>query len=402
MVKLSEQVEITEKERKWMRAEYDKVYGEVMQQWAKKYGTSSTEPPKIVYVMNIYEERMPQVKTCIKRVRPHVDRCIIVVDDSVTRKSKNWLRKYNCEIHYRKWDNHFSKQRNAYLDPLKEGEWVLVSDPDELHSETLVKNLRKICAEADKQGINMLGINSHDLTIHPDNSQTNVVSNWFKNLLFKFEEGVRYVGCVHETLLQGIHGWRPANLDKKYYYEHIKSYVEVKERGARNVFCGGGGNNVLDRNPMYVELHTVTDKYGAKDWPTLRDFLRMPFKHRKETEWWTKIKEIAIKHRNDSGWDWENESRDLFLWLKAIHPDEFKDWESSPQPPSKGSPAEVMSYVEEQYLKVLGRNADDVGKQSYTQAILQGQIKREDLLGILKNSDEYKTKVGREHGLGRN
>jgi len=387
-------MEITDKEREWMREQYDNLYKDVMKQWNQQYGKPNAEPPKIVYCMTFYEERMAQVRKCVKKARPYVDRIIIVYDFSVSEQSKEWLITRGCELYYRKWDNHFSKQRNAYLDQVKEGEWVLVSDPDELHSLSLLKDLRKICHEADKQGINMLGINAHDITTQLDGSVTNTVSNWFKNLLFKYEEGVRYVGCVHETLLPGIHGWRPANLDKKYYYEHIKSMVEVKERGARNVFCGGGGNNVKDKNPMYDELHKLCDEYGIKDWPTLREVVRKgTWEEIKEDSFFDKLRNIALKHRNDSGWDWENESRDWFLWLKAIYPQAFKEWESTPQMPSKGSPPEVMAYVEEQYLKILGRNADDTGKQAYTEAIIQGKISREDLPEILRTSEEYKQKI---------
>jgi hypothetical protein len=70
----------------------------------------------------------------------------------------------------------------------------------------------------------------------------------------------------------------------------------------------------------------------------------------------------------------------------------MEGWESKPEPPSRGSPPEVMSFVEEQYKQVLGRHADTVGKQNYTDAILRGVIKREDLPAILRNSEEYKEK----------
>jgi len=380
--------EPTQEELKKAREQLMQMAEEAERQWLAERTNKSATPPKIVYAMNFYEERMSQVKECVQRVRPYVDRCILVYDDTVTEKSKKWLEQWGCELYYRKWDNHFSKQRNAYLEPVNEGDWVLVSDPDELFCTELLKDLRKILTEAQKSGINILGINAHDITTELDGKVTETVSDWFKQLLFQYEEGVRYVGCVHETLLPSIHGWRAANLDKRYYYEHIKSMVEIKERGARNVFCGGGGNNVKDKNPMYVELHKWAGN-GFTSWPALRDFIRY---HDRLNHDWQELKDIIIQHRNDSGWDWENESRDFFLWCKALFPEEFKKWESTPQPPSSGSPPEVMCYVEEQYLAVLGRNADDAGKLTYTQAIIAGSIKREDLPTILKNSDEYKQK----------
>jgi len=383
--------EPTPEELKKVREDLMRIAEDAERQWLAECMNQSTTPPKIVYAMNFYEERMPQVKQCIERVRPYVDRCVLVYDDTVTEESKKWLKQWGCELYYRKWDNHFSKQRNAYLEPINEGEWVLVSDPDELFCTELLKDLRKILTEAQKSGINILGINAHDITTELDGRVTRSVSDWFKQLLFQYEEGVRYVGCVHETLLPSVHGWRAANLDKRYYYEHIKSMIEIKERGARNVFCGGGGNNVKDKNRMYVELHRWADKHMFTDWPAVRAFIRT---HGTASITWQELKGIIITHRNDSGWDWENESRDFFLWCKALFPEEFAEWFSTPTQPSEGSPPEVMAYVEEQYLKVLGRNADDVGKQEYMRAILQGRIKREELPKILENSEEYKTKHG--------
>lgn len=390
VVELVEEAEITEKERE----KIEKDFKEIIRAFEKEHmrvKKEVTEPPKIVYCMAIYGERYIQVLACLNRVRTYVDRCVIVVDDSVTEDEKIQLRQWGCSIRYRKWDNHFSKQRNEYLEGVNEGEWVLVSDPDELHSQSLMDDLKKIVTQAEEREINILGINAHDITTELDGTLTETVSNWHKQLLFKFEEGVRYVGVVHETLLPGVHGWRAADLDKHYYYEHIKSMVEIKERGARNVFCGGGGNNVLDKNPMYIELHAWANTHGIKDWAEIRKLVRF---HPHHSDQWKELRDIIVKHRNDSGWDWENESRDFFLWCKALHPREFQSWEATPKPPSSGSPPEVMAYVEEQYLKMLGRNADDAGKQDYTQAILQGRIPREGLAKILMESKEYKQKHG--------
>jgi hypothetical protein len=383
---------MTSEEQKEVLAEAQEVINDAEEQWKaarRRRAGIIIEPPKVVYCMAIYEERMDQVLTCLKRVRPYVDRCVIVVDESVTPESKEALSKWGCKVVFRHWDDHFSKQRNMYLENLREGEWALVSDPDELFSESLMQDLKKIVLASEQEGFNSLSINAHDITTQLDGQVTSTTSDWFKQLLFRYEEGVRYVGCVHETLLPGIHGWHTTNLKPKYYYEHFKSMIEVKERGARNIFCGGGGNNVKNINPMYDELHHASDRLGITRWPDMRKYIR-------EGQLDPELKEIIVKHRNDSGWDWENESRDWFLWCKAILPDQFKEWESTPQPPSVGSPPEVMAYVEEQYLKMLNRNADEGGKRSYTEAIITGRINREDLPNILKTSQEYKERHGDE------
>ena len=59
-----------------------------------------------------------------------------------------------------------------------------------------------------------------------------------------------------------------------------------------------------------------------------------------------------------------------------------------------GSPPEVMRFVEEKYKEVLGRHADQPGKEMYTRAILEGKLKREDLANVLRASPEYEQKKG--------
>jgi hypothetical protein len=381
-------VEVSEEEKKEVYQKVVAFQAEVLASWRKSFVNPNAEPVKIVYCMNFYAERVAQVAKCLRRVAPHLDRCVLVHDGTPKPSEIDilyQLSKKKAEFYYREWDDHFSKQRNAYLDHVKEGEWVCVSDPDELFSLSFLQEIREILTQAEKEGVNILGINAHDITTELDGTVTKTVSNWFKQLIFKFEEGVRYVGCVHETLLPGLHGWRSANLDPHYYYEHHKSMLEVKERGARNVFAGGGGNNVVQINPMYTEWHRIADRLGIKTWPQMRSYIRKGNVH-------LELKHLFIKYRNSSGWDWENESRDPFIWYKALFPEEMNRWDSNPQPPSKGSPPEVMSYVEEQYLKILGRNADDHGKKAYTDAILRGAIKREDLPNVLLSSEEYKQK----------
>ena len=161
--------------------------------------------------------------------------------------------------------------------------------------------------------------------------------------------------------------------------------LEVRERGARNVYCGGGGNNVLDKNPMYIAWHRIADILGITDWPSMRDYMR-------KGNIDEGLKLLLIEHRNDSGWDYQNESRDPFIWYKALFPEEMKNWESQPEPPAQGSPPEVMAFVEQQYKAILNRDADTAGKTAYTDAILRGVIPREGLAQILMNSDEYKQK----------
>lgn len=62
------------------------------------------------------------------------------------------------------------------------------------------------------------------------------------------------------------------------------------------------------------------------------------------------------------------------------------------KPPKLGGDEELNYYVEQTYLNILCRGADDGGKRRYVDMIKKGLIKREDLVEIFRNSEEYKNK----------
>lgn len=339
----------------------------------------------IVFVQASYWERRDQTLECIRRVHDYVDRIVIVAPDYPTDFFKDYPK---VELYTVPWQDDFPAYRNEYLRRCDPGDWVCVADPDEWYGPELCKDLRRLTEEADQQKTYSLLVNSHDITMMPDGKLEESISNFFKNLIFKMAEGVRYKGVgsqqlVHETLI--VPPSASVSLPRKYYYEHHKSWVEIKERGARNVWIAGGGNNVGDRNPRWRPLRRITDRLGLKSWPEVREYVR-----RGNVD--PELKEWIISTKDLMGWDYTNETRDWFLWYKLIHSEELQGIESNPTVPEFGSPPEVMSYVEECYKKVLGRHADDRGKEHYTRLILAGHIRRQDLPQILMSSQEYAEK----------
>lgn len=342
----------------------------------------------LVFCQGSYFERKDQTLECVKRLHEFVDRIIIIAPDFPPDFFKEWSK---VELHTIPWGDNFPEYRNEYLKRCILGDWVCVADPDEWYGPEVCRDLRQLTSEADEKEIGLLLVNSHDIEIQLDGKVDKRISNFFKNLIFKYQPEVHYEGVgeaknVHETLIFPP-GTKQATLPRKYYYEHIKTWVEIKERGARNVWIGGGGNNVGYKNPMFVELRQITDRLGLKTWPDVREYIR-----RGNVD--SELKEVILKHKDDCGWDWENESRDWFLWYQLVHASEFEGVESQPKEPSLGSPPEVMAWVEKCYLEILGRQADTSGKTAYTNAILAGKIKRGDLPNILKSGDEYKQKFG--------
>lgn len=343
----------------------------------------------IVGCIGVYGERVEQALVGINRLRPHTDRYVVIVDDSVTEEQREQLKAAGCEVYYNKWEDSMVKMRNQYLAKVQTGDWVVVHDPDEWFNEDFCKNVKKILAQVESKPIDVLLINSHDTFMGKDGKSTTTTSDFFKNLIFHKRAGTHYEGVgevkeVHETLI--IPGMQQqAQLDKRWWYEHVKYWWEVWERAARNVFMGGGGNNAGQKNPSWLALRKICDDLDLKNWPTAREYFRKGGIHKGLKEW--------LWANRFEGWDYQHEMLEFGRWyFEYLHPEEAEGWAAVTEL-TPDSPPEVMRFVEETYRKVLGRDADQEGKQAYTQAILAKEIQREQLPTILLHSKEHVEKA---------
>ena len=346
----------------------------------------------IKFCQGTYAERIPQTKACLERIAPHVDECVIIADETITFEQARELGEIHPSVGVAShpWEDSMPKMRNQYLEKCSLGDWVIVSDPDEIFCEEFCRNIREICRKAEENGIGLLLINSHDIWQRVDGNRSESVSNFFKNLIFRYWEGVRYEGVgaektVHETLILPP-DTKTVALPRKYYYEHLKTEVEVWERAFRNVWIAGGGNNVGEKNPRWSRLRFITHFLELKTWPQVREYLRTGNIDSELRKW-------VVDCRLEKGWDWQNEMQDCFRFYKVLHPGEMEGLEIPENlKPFPGSPPEVTAFVEKTYLEVMGRHADDRGKTAYANAILEGKLRREDLAGHLKRSTEYQEK----------
>ena len=351
----------------------------------------------IVFCQGSYFERAGQTEVCLKTVHNYVDRIVLIYDETYPQsKIDEWKKAYaKLDAYFDPWKDSMPEMRNTYLSKLEEGDWALVSDPDEVFDEHFLRNLRLLIENAERNGVNQLLINSHDVDEEEDGTLEEGVSDFFKALLFKIggDAGqVYYMGVglsknVHETLCGN---WRPQVLPKEYFYRHYKKFHEVWERGFRNFWMGGGGNNVGpvlpngQPNKPWFSLRAITDRLGLKRWGDVREYMRKGNIDEEFKRWL-----IDNRNWNDVP-DMASEIREGFKWYKWLHPEEFAGLNSNPQPPLMGSWGEVRQFVHQCYREVLGRDSDEEGREFYTQAILSGKLKREELPNILRQSQEYK------------
>lgn len=354
----------------------------------------------ICYCQGTYGDRIWQTKLCLERMAPFVDRCVIIVDETVTDEQISEMKAIhqNVECHFHKWNDDFPEMRNHYLEKLDEGDWCIVSDPDELFNESFAQKINDIVEKCEIEGIGVIQIASYDIFIDdegkensPNYAEIPPEKRYYKQLMFKYFEGMRYTGVgetknVHEMIPEPP-GLAKTIIPVKYYYTHTKYYWEVWERAFRNVFISGGGNNVGNRNQAWQPLRDIFSDLGIDGITEARDYMRKGNVDKRLKEW-------MIENRRD-GWDYEHEMMETFRWyFEYLHPEENVDNLTPLDKVDEKSPQGIMRYVEQKYLEILGRHADQAGKEAYTEAIVSGKIKREDLENILKQSGEYKSRVG--------
>ena len=363
---------------------------------------------KIVFCQATFALDLEDTKKCIARVSPYVDEVVIAYDQSLSPEQVGDLQVHASHRVVRtvffEWKDDMPAMRNAYLVEAKEigADWVCVSDPDELYSEELVKNLRHLIEEADSLGYNLLPVHCVDqfdnvewldeldkLKETPGGYRE--TDFWKPLLIFKVYPDTHYEGVgakknVHEMLKSSTE-MKARNLPKEYPYVHHKSALRIWRNAARNMFIGGGGDNVGDLNPHWKSLREICSSLKIDTWPDFEAQVKTGFEDPRFTEWLFKALQAPPTN-------WGTETRELAKWYYALHKNEVTPeiLERIKNPPKLTPEMEVENFVTRAYFEVLGRHPDEAGKTQYTQAIIKGQIKREELVAILRQSPEFKQK----------
>jgi len=278
-----------------------------------------TEPISFLQMTNNYEG----TRICIEQVLPYVDRVIIVTGE-ITKEEMQNLRDIDPEkvfVYYHEWKDNFSKQRNNYLNRVREFGppygWAIVADHDEVLSTEACQLLSKFVEESNK-GLkySVVKINSHDITynLKGEKVQDNQ-SDWFKDLLFKVWPTTYYVGNPHEGLRTVVTGATKMPTTAPYY--HIKTYTHIVRRGVENFWVGGGGVNLGEENETWVELKAICKKLELDKFNKFEDYL-------KSGNIDQELKDYMIKYRNWNERPWaDSELRSFFIYyFYYLHPEE--------------------------------------------------------------------------------
>jgi hypothetical protein len=364
---------------------------------------------KIAYCQSTWREDFNDTILCISRVSPHVDFTVIAYDGSLTDEQIHWLTvnsdSYRLHPVQFKWTDDMPAMRNAYLEEAKRlgATWCVVSDPDELFSEDLAKNLRRLIEENDTLGYNLLPVHARDqfdnvewldeldlLKETPGGYRE--TGFWKPLLIFKIYPDTHYEGVgveknVHE-MLRSSTPWNPKNLPKEYYYTHRKSALRIWRNAARNMFIGGGGDNVGDLNPYWRELREICYSHKIDTWPDFEEQVKTGFEDPRFKHWLFEALQAPPTN-------WGTETRETCKWYFTFHKDQITPEirERLETPPKMTPEIELENFVTRCYFQVLGRHPDEEGKHGYMEAILTGRITKEQLPQLLMQSPEYRQKV---------
>ncbi|GAG97223.1 unnamed protein product, partial [marine sediment metagenome] len=107
----------------------------------------------LVGCVGVYGERVDEAKLVVEKLRPTIDRYIVIVDETVTEEQKSMLEALGCKVYFHPWEDSMVKMRNQYLDKLKIGDWAIVHDPDECFNEVFCKDVRLIIEDAEEREV---------------------------------------------------------------------------------------------------------------------------------------------------------------------------------------------------------------------------------------------------------
>ncbi|MEW9700326.1 glycosyltransferase [Paenibacillus sp. SI8] len=159
----------------------------------------------LISLCMIVKNEQDVIARCLQSVKEAADEWI-VIDTGSTDRTIDIARSEGASIHIRPWRHDFAAARNESID-LATGEWILVLDADESLEEGQGKQLRQIVENApDTEGFFVRIVNY--IGSETNNSGASSISSSLR--LFRNKPAYRYVGRIHEQIVQPILSANPS------------------------------------------------------------------------------------------------------------------------------------------------------------------------------------------------
>jgi glycosyltransferase involved in cell wall biosynthesis len=270
----------------------------------------------------------------LEKVLPYVDSVTLVdggsTDDTIIYM-RNWsLEEPKIRFYVYPWQDDFPAQRNNYVRHIAEiaepGDWVLTADPDEFFDTIALEKLHRAAYRAEQTGKNMIGFQCRSVSLKGNKRVWENLDDYWKHLFIRWDPNFHYTGYKCHEGKGGV----PHNImNTALIYEHIKQENVIWIRGFRNLWHGGGGPNLGDKNPIWVKLRKVArEKLSIEKW---HDFYSYMLRGNIDSG----IKQILIDHAyegtpkagpnalHNNDWDGSSEVREMYrTYFRILHPEE--------------------------------------------------------------------------------
>ena len=119
---------------------------------------------------------------------------IIIVDTGSKDNTIQRAKEYGAKVFEFPWQDDFSLARNFSLEQCR-GKWILVLDADEILDQENQEKLKKLLKREELVGFKLKQVSQLDHSLNPEMRILSIVR------LFPNHPALRYVGCVHESLV---------------------------------------------------------------------------------------------------------------------------------------------------------------------------------------------------------
>jgi len=228
------------------------------------------------------EERF--LPDCLESARGVADE-IIVVDTGSSDATVSIAERFGARVLHHQWRDHFAAARNEAL-AAASGQWMLVLDADERLEQRTAPRIREAVADPNWENGFLHFINVTERG--PCGRQ------WLASRFFRLTPGLRYIGRIHEQVVQQIPVIRSRIVEATVYHYGYQSLVhEEKQKTARNTRLleraledPEARDPLLRTNYLYhhanlasggelVERYEAFARYVRQSWP--RDPPRVPW-----------------------------------------------------------------------------------------------------------------------------
>jgi hypothetical protein len=251
---------------RWFYNNKDKIS---LQELSEHLSESAPEPDSVALCIMGYRKVLPMISESISVMAPYVDE-IHVQGDDFNEGDVTYLEAKGASVHIEPWIDEFSDYKNKCIAPANT-EFVLICDHDEIPTEEIAKNLREIIKKSDHgRRYNMVQFDVIDVET-VDGEVVSEHRNPSGKALLHWNVPEPYYGNPH-IWLKPSYPWKMIHVP--YAYRHVKERDSILPNSVRNVVLGGGGDNVREGNPLWVELRALTKELNIDTWKEFHQYIK--------------------------------------------------------------------------------------------------------------------------------